>query len=75
MIDKEEWTEVKADPDKEEDKVEFEVEEEVKTEAPSDTEPKEKVEVKEEKPEELDGIETKGAQKSDRDARDSKSAR
>jgi hypothetical protein len=63
MIDKEEWTEVKADPDKEEDKVEFEVEEEVKIEAPSDTKPKEKVEVKEEKPEELDGIETKGAQK------------
>ena len=61
MIDKEEWTEVEASsPDKEEDKVEFEVEE---TEAPSDTEPKEKVEAKKEKPQELDGIETKGAQK------------
>jgi uncharacterized protein YdcH (DUF465 family) len=59
MIDKEEWTEVEASgPDKEEDKVEFEVEEEVKIEAPSDTEP-----VQEEEPEELDGIETKGAQK------------
>ena len=61
MIDKEEWTEVEASsPDKEEDKVEFEVEE---TEAPSDTEPKEKVEAKKEEPQELDGIETKGAQK------------
>ena len=58
MIDKEEWTEVEASsPEKEEDKVEFEVEEELKTEAPSDTEPKE------EEPQELDGIETKGAQK------------
>ena len=58
MIDKEEWTEVEASsPEKEEDKVEFEVEEELKTEAPSDTEPKEK------EPQELDGIETKGAQK------------
>jgi hypothetical protein len=64
MIDKEEWTEVETSgPDKEEDKVEFEVEEELKTEAPSDTEPKEKVEAKKEEPQELDGIETKGAQK------------
>ena len=59
MIDKEEWTEVEASgPDKEEDKVEFEVEE---TEAPSDTEPVQ--EAKKEEPQELDGIETKGAQK------------
>jgi hypothetical protein len=73
MIDKEEWTEVEPiTSDNKENKVEFEVEEELKTEAPSNTEPEEKVEVKEEKPQELDnikkpqeldGIETKGAQK------------
>ena len=57
MVKKEEWTEVEAPSSEEETKVEFEVEQEeekveVKPEAPSDTEPKE-----------LDGIETKGAQK------------
>ena len=57
MIEKEEWTEVEAPSSEEEKKVEYEVEqEEVKVEAqpeaPSATEPKE-----------LDGIETKGAQK------------
>ena len=61
MIEKEEWTEVEAPSSEEEMKVEYEVEqEEVKfeaqPEAPSDTEVKEE-------PKELDGIETKGAQK------------
>ena len=61
MIEKEEWTEVEApSSDNEENKVEFEVEEESKTEATSDTEPP-KEEKKE--PQELEGIETKGAQK------------
>ena len=61
MSDKEEWTEVeKVTSDSKDNKVEFEVEgEEVKAEAPSDTEEK-KVE---EKPKELEGIETKGAEK------------
>ena len=75
MVDKEEWTEVDTtDPEKEEDKVEFEVEEEeVKTQAQEKVEPEPKVEaeVKAEaevekpvaEPQELDGIETKGAQK------------
>jgi hypothetical protein len=61
MIDKEEWTEVETvASDSEDNKVEFEIEEEeVKAEAPSDTK-----EVKEEeKPKELEGIETKGAEK------------
>ena len=62
MIAKEEWTEVEAESPEKENKVEFEVEEdkpeEVKAEAPSDTE-----ETKSDQPEELDGIETKGAQK------------
>ena len=57
MIEKEEWTEVEAPSSEEEKKVEYEVEQEeekveAQPEAPSDTEPKE-----------LDGIETKGAQK------------
>jgi len=62
MSDKEEWTEVKKEPsESKENKVEFEVEgeEEVKAESPPDTETK-KVE---EKPKELEGIETKGAEK------------
>ena len=62
MIAKEEWSEVEAESPEKENKVEFEVEEdkpeEVKAEAPSDTE-----ETKSDQPEELDGIETKGAQK------------
>ena len=62
MIAKEEWTEVEAKDSEKENKVEFEVEEdtpkEVKAEASSDTE-----ETKSDPPEELDGIETKGAQK------------
>jgi len=62
MIAKEEWTEVEAESPEKENKVEFEVEEdkpeEVKAEAPSDTE-----ETKSDQPNELDGIETKGAQK------------
>ena len=62
MSDKEEWTEVKKEPsESKENKVEFEVEgeEEVKAESPPDTETK-KVE---KKPKELEGIETKGAEK------------
>ena len=64
MAEKEEWTEVEAPSQEDAPKVEFEVEEdkavEAKTEveAPSDTE-----KVKSEQPEELEGIETKGAQK------------
>jgi len=61
MSEKEEWTEVEAPSSEEESKVEYEVEQEeakveVQPEAPSDTQPKEE-------PKELDGIETKGAQK------------
>ena len=75
MIDKEEWTEVETvTSNNEENKVEFEVEEEKKAEAQAktETEPKVQVEpeaepetepVKEEASKELDGIETKGAQK------------
>ena len=61
MADKEEWTEVEAaTSDNKEDKVEFEVEEEKSTQAKESPPP----EPKEEKsPEELEGIETKGAQK------------
>ena len=64
MIAKEEWTEVESPSQEDTPKVEFEVEEdkpvEAKTEveAPSDTE-----ETKSDQPNELDGIETKGAQK------------
>ena len=61
MIEKEEWTEVEAPSSEEEKKVEYEVEQEeekveAQPEAPSDTEVKKE-------PKELDGIETKGAQK------------
>ena len=74
MIDKEEWTEVETvTSNNEENKVEFEVEEEEKkVEAQAQTEPEPEVEpeseveaepVKEEASKELDGIETKGAQK------------
>ena len=74
MIDKEEWTEVETvTSNNEENKVEFEVEEEKeKVEVQAKTEPEVQVEVetkaesepvKEEAPKELDGIETKGAQK------------
>ena len=64
MSDKEEWSEVEtvtSDDDK--NKVEFEVEEEQKAQAEADT-PSDTEQPKEEKsPEELEGIETKGAQK------------
>ena len=61
MAEKEGWAEVEAPSSKEETKVEFEVEQEeekvvAQPEAPSDTETKAE-------PKELDGIETKGAQK------------
>ena len=70
MIDKEEWTEVETVTSKDkENKVDFEIEEEksevevkaepeVQAEAEPEPEPK-----KAEEPQELDGIETKGAQK------------
>ena len=72
MIDNEEWTEVEAPSSEKEEKVEFEVEKEeevtpepepqveAKTE---ESEPKPEPEQKAEDPQELDGIETKGAQK------------
>ena len=63
MAKKEEWTEVETVTSKDkENKVEFEVEEELKTESPSDTEPVKEPETKPEEVE-LEGIETKGAQK------------
>ena len=70
MVDKEEWTEVETVTSKDkENKVDFEIEEEksevevkaepeVQTEAEPEPEPK-----KAEEPQELEGIETKGAQK------------
>jgi len=67
MIDKEEWTEVETvTSDNEENKVEFEIEAEA--EAPSTTKEAspsttEEASSPSEKPEELEGIETKGAQK------------
>ena len=70
MIDKEEWTEVDTtSSEKEEDKVEFEVEEEEVKVQPKEevkVEPESKAEAtpkEAEEPQELDGIETKGAQK------------
>ena len=58
MIDKEEWTEVDKDsPDTKEDKIEFEVEEEEEVKVQAEPE------VAKEEPQELEGIETKGAQK------------
>ena len=71
MIDNEEWTEVEAPSSEEAEKVEFEVEKEQEAtpdpapqvEAKEDTEPKPESEQKAEDPQELDGIETKGAQK------------
>jgi hypothetical protein len=73
MVDNEEWTEVETTtPNKEENKVEFEVEEEEKPEvqAKVETEQKEEVQAqpetevqKVEDSKELEGIETKGAQK------------
>ena len=72
MADKEEWNEVDV-PKEEEEKVQYEVEGEETKEVQASKEPevkqkepevKEKaVEVKENIPEELEGIETKGAQK------------
>ena len=60
MVDKEEWNKVEI-PDKKEEKVDFEIEGEV---APKKTaKPVEAKEKTVEEPEELDGIETKGAQK------------
>ena len=74
MIDKEEWTEVETVTSKdEENKVDFEIEEEeekpeveakAKPEVQAEPEPKTEPELKKaEEPQELDGIETKGAQK------------
>ena len=71
MADNEEWTEVESASSEEAEKVEFEVEEEKEAapdpapqvEAKEETEPKPEPEQKAEDPQELDGIETKGAQK------------
>ena len=74
MIDKEEWTEVETVTSKDkENKVDFEIEEEeekpeveakAKPEVQAEPEPKTEPELKKaEEPQELDGIETKGAQK------------
>ena len=71
MADNEEWTEVESPSSEEAEKVEFEVEEEKEAapdpapqvEAKEETEPKSEPEQKAEDPQELDGIETKGAQK------------
>jgi len=73
MIDNEEWTEVEAPSSEKEEKVEFEVEEEkeatpdsepqVEAKTEVEKEPKTESEQKAEDPQELDGIETKGAQK------------
>ena len=65
MADKEEWNEVDV-PKEEEEKVQYEVEGEETEEVQASKEPEvkqKKPEVKEDVPEELDGIETKGAQK------------
>mgnify|MGYP003150589696 FL=1 len=73
MIDNEEWTEVEAPSSEKEEKVEFEVEKEeevtpepepqVEAKTEVEKEPKPESEQKAEDPQELDGIETKGAQK------------
>ena len=71
MADNEEWTKVESPSSEEAEKVEFEVEEEKEAapdpapqvEAKEETEPKPEPEQKAEDPQELDGIETKGAQK------------
>ena len=73
MADNEEWTEVESPSSEEAEKVEFEVEEEkaaapepapqVEAKTEVETEPKPEPEQKAEDPQELDGIETKGAQK------------
>jgi len=73
MADNEEWTEVESPSSEEAEKVEFEVEDEkeaapdpapqVEAKTEVETEPKPEPEQKAEDPQELDGIETKGAQK------------
>jgi len=59
MEEKEEWGDVKI-PNEEQKEVEFEIEEEEEVEQEQEPEPEEK---KEESPPELEGIETKGAEK------------
>jgi hypothetical protein len=61
-MQEESWNEVKTEKE-EAPKVEFEVEEEVKKEEPVVEAKEEKEEPKKEAPKELDGIDTKGAQK------------
>ena len=73
MADNEEWTKVESPSSEEAEKVEFEVEEEkeatpdpapqVEAKAEVEKEPEPEPEQKAEDPQELDGIETKGAQK------------
>ena len=62
-MQEESWNEVKTEKEKEAPKVEFEIEEEAKKEEPVVEAKEEKEEPKKETPKELEGIDTKGAQK------------
>lgn len=62
-MQEESWNEVKTEKEEEAPKVEFEVEEDIKKEEPVVEAKEEKEELKKETPKELDGIDTKGAQK------------
>ena len=57
------WSEIEVSENKEDNKVEFEVEEKEKVEAKPEPEPVKAEEPAKETPKELDGIETKGAEK------------
>jgi hypothetical protein len=57
------WSEIEVSENKEDNKVEFEVEEKEKVEAKPEPEPVKAEEPAKEAPKELDGIETKGAEK------------
>jgi len=57
------WSEIEVSENKEDNKVEFEVEEKEKVEAKPELEPVKAEEPAKEAPKELDGIETKGAEK------------
>ena len=57
------WSEIEVSENKEDNKVEFEVEEKEKVEAKPEPEPVKAEEPVKEAPKELDGIETKGAEK------------
>ena len=62
-MQEESWNEVTTEKEKEAPKVEFEIEEEAKKEEPVVEAKEEKEEPKKETPKELEGIDTKGAQK------------